>query len=197
MVKFCEIQRQMLLADMVRRAVIRRNLEANEPVCFTNPRRPNFLVWREFLFSSEGDVGAAGREPGRGAHDQIHALCQGRGRAGLVPHPRHALCGFATGLSIRRGIRFFMSQTSAEKLDALLAQLKELRPKPEGLNLTTEARQNHVLAEIHVEVAKVQARAADKLERQTKTLINLTWAIVFLTFVLLVFTILLYRDAHL
>src|ERR1035437_7722030 len=51
-------------------------------------------------------------------------------------------------------------------------------------------------AAINILVAEQQAKSAEKLESQTRHLICLTWAIVSLTFVLLLFTISLYQDAH-
>jgi hypothetical protein len=51
-------------------------------------------------------------------------------------------------------------------------------------------------AALSILISEQQAKSAEKLERQTRHLIFLTWAIVSLTFVLLLFTIYLYQDAH-
>jgi hypothetical protein len=44
-------------------------------------------------------------------------------------------------------------------------------------------------------IAELEYRASKKLERQTRTLIRLTWAIVALTFALLFYTVELYQSA--
>jgi cytoskeletal protein RodZ len=51
-------------------------------------------------------------------------------------------------------------------------------------------------AAINILISEQQVKSAEKLERQTRHLVCLTWAIVSLTFVLLLFTIYLYQDAH-
>ncbi len=51
-------------------------------------------------------------------------------------------------------------------------------------------------AELSALIAEQQAESARQMERQTTTLIRLTWAIAILTAVLLFFTVVLYQDAH-
>ena len=45
-------------------------------------------------------------------------------------------------------------------------------------------------------IAELEYRASNKLQRQTRTLVGLTWAIVVLTLALLAYTIKLYQDAR-
>ena len=52
------------------------------------------------------------------------------------------------------------------------------------------------MAQLLVVLAEEQERSAKTLQRQTRWLIGLTWAIVGLTVGLLFFTIVLYKDTH-
>ena len=52
------------------------------------------------------------------------------------------------------------------------------------------------LAELLSLLSEEQAESAAKMERQTKTLVHLTWALVALTAGLFCFTVVLYKDTH-
>jgi hypothetical protein len=82
----------------------------------------------------------------------------------------------------------------AEK-ERLLAEIKDIsdnRSSQYGSDVRTLSR----FAELLSVVSDEQAASAAKVERQTGKLITLTWGIVILTFALLVFTIVLYKDTH-
>ena len=76
------------------------------------------------------------------------------------------------------------------KITDIIRRMKE-RQGPSYVTIQTAD-----FAEVMALVADEQAQSAAKLERQTNTLIRLTWAIAILTAVLLFFTIVLYKDAH-
>jgi hypothetical protein len=58
------------------------------------------------------------------------------------------------------------------------------------------SRQMPLMAELLVIVAEEQEKSALKVERQTDKLICLTWALVGLTFILLLFTVYLSYDVY-
>ena len=78
-----------------------------------------------------------------------------------------------------------------EKIKALIEQMKRFIGVGDG-----DRQQRPLMAEIQAIIADEQSKAAEKLERQTRQLVYLTWAIVGLTAVLLFFTMYLYKDAH-
>ncbi len=77
----------------------------------------------------------------------------------------------------------------------LLAEIKDIsdnRSSQYGSDVQTLSRFAQLLSVISDE----QSQSAAKVERQTDKLIALTWGIVVLTGVLLLFTIVLYKDTH-
>lgn len=58
------------------------------------------------------------------------------------------------------------------------------------------SRQAGLMGELLSIISEEQAQSAQKLEKQTTSLIRLTWSLVVLTLALLFFTVVLYQDAH-
>jgi hypothetical protein len=84
-----------------------------------------------------------------------------------------------------------MDTPEPEKIPDLIKKMDEFVNVGYG-----DRAQRPLMARIHAIISREQAQSAAKLERQTSTLIRLTWAIAILTAVLLFFTIVLYKDAH-
>jgi len=84
-----------------------------------------------------------------------------------------------------------MKQDRRDKIKDLIKKMGQFEASGIG-----DKPQRTLMAQIQTEIAEEQSEMAEKSDRHTRHLICLTWAIVSLTFVLLLFTIYLYQDGH-
>jgi hypothetical protein len=84
-----------------------------------------------------------------------------------------------------------MDDATRDKLKQLAKDMERFVRVGDG-----DREQRPLMAQIHVIVADEQAKSAERVERQTDKLICLTWALVGLTAVLLLFTAYLCYDIY-
>ena len=84
-----------------------------------------------------------------------------------------------------------MDADTKKRIEQLIADMNHYRG-----GSTSDTIQRPMMATIHAIIAEEQSKSADKVERQTDKLIVLTWALVGLTAVLLLFTAYLSYDVY-